>query len=44
VIESVADLVTFLKWFHRHWLDDPSLDPALIPPDLPDGLATWRSC
>jgi hypothetical protein len=28
-----------LRRFHRHWLDDPSLDPSLIPADLPDGLA-----
>ena len=40
MIESIADLVAFLKRFHRHWLDDPSLDPTLIPSDLPDGLAT----
>jgi hypothetical protein len=39
MIASVADLVAFLKPFHRHWLDDPSLDPARIPSDLPDGLA-----
>jgi hypothetical protein len=40
VIASVADLVTFLKRFHRHWLDDPTLEPALIPDDLPPPLAT----
>lgn len=40
MIESIADLVAFLMRFHRHWLDDPSLNPALVPPDLPDGLAT----
>jgi hypothetical protein len=40
VIASIADLVAFLKRFHRHWLADPSLDPALIPDDLPNGLAT----
>jgi hypothetical protein len=40
MIKSIADLVAFLKRFHRHWLVDPSLVPSLIPPDLPDGLAT----
>jgi hypothetical protein len=40
VLASIADLVAFLKRFHRHWLDDPSLDPAVIPADLPSGLAT----
>lgn len=40
MIRSIDDLVKFLKRFHRGWLDDPSLDPSLIPPDLPDGLAT----
>jgi hypothetical protein len=40
VIASIADLVGFLKRFHRRCLDDPSLDPALIPSDLPTGLAT----
>jgi hypothetical protein len=39
VIASIADLVGFLKRFHYRWLDDPSLDPALIPADLPPGLA-----
>jgi hypothetical protein len=39
LIESIADLVAFLKRFHRHWLHDPSLDPALIPANLPPGLA-----
>jgi hypothetical protein len=40
MIASVSDLVAFLKRFHRRWLDDPSIDPALIPADLPEGLAT----
>ena len=40
MIASIADLVAFLKVFHRHWLDDPSLDPRLIPADLPPGMAT----
>lgn len=40
MIKSIADLVAFLKWFHRHWLDEPSLDPGLVPADLPEGLAT----
>lgn len=40
MIASVADLVAFLKRFHCHWLDDPTLDPALIPADLPPPLTT----
>lgn len=40
MIQSIDDLVIFLKRFHRRWRDDPSLDPSSIPPDLPDGLAT----
>jgi|SRR6516164_2490987 hypothetical protein len=32
--------VAFLRRFHRHWRDDPTLDPALIPADLPPPLAT----
>jgi hypothetical protein len=40
MIASVADLVAFLKRFHRHWLDDPTLDLTLIPADLPPPLAT----
>lgn len=40
MITSIGDLVDFLKRFHRHWLGDPSLDPAIIPDDLPPGLAT----
>lgn len=39
MIESIADLVAFLKRFHRRRLPDPSLDPACIPADLPPGLA-----
>lgn len=40
MIASIPELITFLKQFHRHWLDEPGLDPALIPADIPDGLAT----
>lgn len=40
MIASITDLVAFLKHFHRHWLDDPTLDHALIPADLPPPLAT----
>ncbi len=40
MIVTVADLVAFLKRFHRHWLDDPMLAPSLIPGDLPPPLAT----
>ncbi len=40
MISSIADLVAFLKQFHRHWLDNPTLDSALIPADLPPPLAT----
>jgi hypothetical protein len=40
VVTSIADLVAFLRQFHRHWLADPSLDPSPIPTDLPPGLAT----
>jgi hypothetical protein len=40
MIASIADLVAFLKRFHRHWLDEPSLEPCLVPDDLPAGLAT----
>lgn len=39
MIGSIDDLVKFLKRFHRDWLEDPSLDPSLIPSDAPDGLA-----
>jgi hypothetical protein len=40
MIASFADLITFLKRFHRYWLEDASLDPSLIPADLPPPLAT----
>jgi hypothetical protein len=40
MIASIADLVAFLKVFHRHWLEAPSLNAALIPADLPPGMAT----
>lgn len=40
MIASIADLVAFLKRFHRHWLDDPRINPALIPADLPPPLGT----
>jgi hypothetical protein len=40
MIHSIPELVAFLKHFHRRWMDDPSLDPAAIPDDLPPGLTT----
>jgi hypothetical protein len=40
MIEAIGNRVAFLTRFHRQWLEDPSLDPSLIPADLPDGLAT----
>jgi hypothetical protein len=39
MIESIDDLIVFLKHFHRHLLEDPSLPPEQIPDDLPEGLA-----
>jgi hypothetical protein len=39
MIDSMESLVAILKRFHRSWLDDPALDPSLIPADLPYGLA-----
>jgi hypothetical protein len=39
LIASISDLISFLKFFHRDLRDDPTLDPALIPGDLPHGLA-----
>jgi hypothetical protein len=39
MIESIEDLIVFLKHFHRNLLADPSLPPEMIPDDLPDGLA-----
>jgi hypothetical protein len=39
MIESIEDLIVFLKHFHRNLLEDPSLPPESIPNDLPDGLA-----
>jgi hypothetical protein len=40
MIESIDDLVAFLRQFHRGWLEVPALDPSLVPPDVPEGLAT----
>ncbi|WP_295614521.1 DUF6745 domain-containing protein [Chamaesiphon sp. GL140_3_metabinner_50] len=39
MIESIDDLIIFLKHFHRHLLTDPSLPPERIPDYLPEGLA-----
>jgi hypothetical protein len=39
MIRGMSDLVSFLRHFHRGWLDAPGLDPATIPVDLPDGLS-----
>jgi hypothetical protein len=39
MIESIDDLIVFLKHFHRNLLEDPSLPPEQIPDDLPEGLA-----
>jgi hypothetical protein len=36
---KIDHLILFLKHFHRDRLPDPSLDSALIPADLPPGLA-----
>jgi hypothetical protein len=40
MLHSIADLVAFLKWFHRGWAQEPGLDPSLIQDDLPPGLAS----
>src|SRR4051794_16414151 len=40
MIESIADLVAFLKAFHAPLTVDPSIDARRIPSDLPSGLAT----
>jgi uncharacterized protein (TIGR02996 family) len=37
-ITSIETLIQFLREFHRHWMDDPVLDAAAIPLDLPYGL------
>lgn len=39
MIASIEELVAFLRRFHRNVLAIPSLDPTLIPSDLPSGLA-----
>jgi DNA-binding transcriptional regulator PaaX len=39
MIESIEDLIFFLKHFHRNLLADPSLPAEMIPDDLPEGLA-----
>jgi hypothetical protein len=39
MIESIDDLIVFLKHFHRNLLEDPSLPPEQIPNDLPEGLS-----
>jgi hypothetical protein len=38
MIESIDDLIVFLKHFHRNLLVDPSLPPEMIPDDLTEGL------
>jgi hypothetical protein len=39
MIESIDDLIIFLKHFRRNLLPDPSLPPERIPAYLPEGLA-----
>jgi hypothetical protein len=39
MIANIHDLVAYLRAFHRPWSEEPGLDGALIPDDLPDGLA-----
>jgi hypothetical protein len=39
MIESIDDLIVFLKHFHRELLEDPSLPVEQTPTDLPEGLA-----
>jgi hypothetical protein len=39
MIESIDDLIVFLKHFRRNLLTDPSLPPERIPAYLPEGLA-----
>jgi hypothetical protein len=39
MIESIEDLIVFLKHFDRNLLEDPSLPLESIPSDLPEGLA-----
>jgi hypothetical protein len=37
-IESFDDLISFLRHFHRGWMDDPSLEADEVPDDLPEPL------
>jgi hypothetical protein len=39
MIKSIVELVAFLKRFHSQWLGAISLNPTLVPADLPEGLA-----
>jgi hypothetical protein len=39
MIESIDDLIIFLKYFRRNLLTDSSLPPEMIPAYLPEGLA-----
>ena len=39
MIESIDDLIVFLKHFRRNLLTDSSLPPKMIPAYLPEGLA-----
>lgn len=39
MIETIDDLIAFLKHYHRGRMAQPGLDPASIPTDIPPGLA-----
>lgn len=38
-ITAIEDLVFYLREFHQPWMENPALDTAAIPDDLPYGLS-----